>query len=149
MCGIHQSTHSHIWKQGGGENDGEVYKNKKSLMNGWIHQALLVEGGGYLLSHFRSTIGVAGFNFSVRNGKRWSPRAMATLVFFLCPGTGCRRSISFYQRLLPAGMGQVGSTLEAEKLILCVCDSFGLSCICYIYSFLFWGILSPGKGSGD
>ena len=33
--------------------------------------------GGYLLSHFRSTIGAAGFNFSVRNGKRWSPRAMA------------------------------------------------------------------------
>ena len=25
MCGIHQSKHSHIWKQGGGENDGEVY----------------------------------------------------------------------------------------------------------------------------
>ena len=39
-----------------------------------------VIGGGYLLSHFRSTIGVAGFNFSVRNGKRWSPRAIATLV---------------------------------------------------------------------
>ena len=41
---------------------------------------LSVTGGGYLLSHFRSTIGVAGFNFSVRNGKRWSPRAVATLV---------------------------------------------------------------------
>ena len=39
------------------------------------------EGGGYLLSHFRSTIGVAGFNFSVRNGKRWNPRAVTTLVF--------------------------------------------------------------------
>ncbi len=25
-------------------------------------------GGGYLLFHFRSIIGVAGFNFSVRNG---------------------------------------------------------------------------------
>ena len=36
------------------------------------------EGGGYLLFRFRSTIGVAGFNFSVRNGKRWSPRAIAT-----------------------------------------------------------------------
>ena len=35
-------------------------------------------GGGYLLFRFRSTIGVAGFNFSVRNGKRWSPRAIAT-----------------------------------------------------------------------
>ena len=37
-------------------------------------------GGGYLLSHFRSTIGAAGFNFSVRNGKRWNPRAMAALI---------------------------------------------------------------------
>ena len=52
-------------------------------------------GGGYLLFHFRSIIGVAGFNFSVRNGKRWSPRAMATLVFLfgvrglvLCPACG-------------------------------------------------------------
>ena len=50
---------------------------KMSLQRGflWI-------GGGYLLSHFRSTIGVAGFNFSVRNGKRWNPRAMAALVLF-------------------------------------------------------------------
>ena len=73
-------------KGGKGKNEMErmrmqVYKNKESLMNGWIHQALLVEGGGYLLSHFRSTIGVAGFNFSVRNGKRWSPRAITTFVF--------------------------------------------------------------------
>ena len=36
--------------------------------------------GGDLLSHFRSTIGVVRFNFSVRNGKRWSPHAIATLV---------------------------------------------------------------------
>ena len=43
----------------------------------------LPEGGGYLLSHFRSTIGVAGFNFSVRNGKRWNPRAITTLIFFV------------------------------------------------------------------
>ena len=41
-------------------------------------------GGGYLLFHFRSIIGVARFNFSVRNGKRWSPCAIATLVFFIC-----------------------------------------------------------------
>ena len=38
--------------------------------------------GGDLLSHFRSTIGVVRFNFSVRNGKRWSPHAIATLVSF-------------------------------------------------------------------
>ena len=37
-------------------------------------------GGGDLLSHFRSIIDVVRFNFSVRNGKRWSPHAIATLV---------------------------------------------------------------------
>ena len=42
----------------------------------------LVGGGGYLLFHFRSIIGVVRFNFSVRNGKRWSPHAIATLVLF-------------------------------------------------------------------
>ena len=42
-----------------------------------------LRGGGYLLFHFRSIIGVARFNFSVRNGKRWSPRAIATLVSFV------------------------------------------------------------------
>ena len=39
-------------------------------------------GGGYLLSHFRSTIGVVRLNFSVRNGKRWDPHAMTTLLSF-------------------------------------------------------------------
>ena len=36
------------------------------------------EDGGYLLSHLGSTIGVTGLNFSVRNGKRWNPGAIAT-----------------------------------------------------------------------
>ena len=40
----------------------------------------LREGGGDLLSHFRSTIGVVRFNFSVRNGKRWNPHAITTLI---------------------------------------------------------------------
>ena len=40
-------------------------------------------GGGYLLSHFRSTIGVVRLNFSVRNGKRWIPHAITTLVRFV------------------------------------------------------------------
>ena len=40
-------------------------------------------GGDYLLSHFRSTIGVVRLNFSVRNGKRWNPHAVITLVFYL------------------------------------------------------------------
>ena len=37
-------------------------------------------GGDYLLSHFRSTIGVVRLNFSVRNGKRWDPHAITTLM---------------------------------------------------------------------
>ena len=40
----------------------------------------LCEGGDYLLFRFRSTIGVIRFNFSVRNGKRWSPYAVITLM---------------------------------------------------------------------
>ena len=34
--------------------------------------------GGYLLSHFRSTIGAVRLNFSVRNGKRWNPHTITT-----------------------------------------------------------------------
>jgi hypothetical protein len=36
--------------------------------------------GGDLLSHILlcSTIGAGGLNFSVRNGKRWNPSAIAT-----------------------------------------------------------------------
>ena len=49
-------------------------------------------GGGDLLSHFRSTIGAVRFNFSVRNGKRWSPHAITTLVLsVLSLFTGYRR----------------------------------------------------------
>ena len=38
--------------------------------------------GDDLLSRFRSTIGAGGLNFSVRNGKRWSPTAIVTLSRF-------------------------------------------------------------------
>ena len=44
--------------------------------------------GDYLLSHFRSTIGVVRLNFSVRNGKRWNPHAIITLVSFSRPEGG-------------------------------------------------------------
>ena len=40
----------------------------------------LLLSGGCLLSHLRSTIGVTGLNFSVRNGKRWIPGAITTLI---------------------------------------------------------------------
>ena len=44
--------------------------------------ALIKKGGG-LLSHFRSTIGAEGLNFSVRNGKRWNTLAITTYIFRL------------------------------------------------------------------
>ena len=44
--------------------------------------------GGDLLSRFRSTIGAAWLNFSVRDGKRWIPRAIAALILFLFPAGG-------------------------------------------------------------
>ena len=46
-------------------------------------------GGGYLLSHFRSTIGVGRLNFSVRNGKRWIPHAITTLMRFRLVPPSC------------------------------------------------------------
>ena len=38
----------------------------------------LSENGGYLLSHKRSTIGVAELNDPVRNGKGWDLSAITT-----------------------------------------------------------------------
>ena len=60
-------------------------------------------GGGYLLSHFRSTIGVVRLNFSVRNGKRWDPHAMTTLSLPFQPGRriGLRRGCDDLKR--PSG----------------------------------------------
>ena len=56
-----------------------TYKYKKNRPQNYQFWSLL-EGGGFLLSRFRSTIGVIRFNFSVRNGKRWSPYAITALA---------------------------------------------------------------------
>ena len=55
------------------------YKKRKPPTHCWI--------GGFsrkrqlpTLPLLRSTIGVTRFNFSVRNGKRWNPRAIATWI---------------------------------------------------------------------
>ena len=59
-----------------GWRGGDIKKAREACaFRAWIR-------GGDLLSHFRSIIGATRFNFSVRNGKRWSPRAIATLVRF-------------------------------------------------------------------
>lgn len=45
-----------------------------------LHYRAILKTGSYLLSHhYGSTIGVKGLNFSVRNGKRWVPLAIATI----------------------------------------------------------------------
>ena len=52
----------------------------------WVfHQEALIKKGGDLLSHFRSTIGAEGLNFSVRNGKRWNTLAITTYIVFKYP----------------------------------------------------------------
>ena len=53
-----------------------VYKEKKPS---FFKDSFFLKDGDYLLSHLRSTIGVVGLNFSVRNGKRWDPNAIVTL----------------------------------------------------------------------
>ena len=46
-------------------------------------ELLFFKNGGYLLSHLAgSTIDVVRLNFSVRNGKRWNPDPITTLVSF-------------------------------------------------------------------
>ena len=57
------------------------------LASGYLHSAvtilfllLVVRDALLLLTLLRSTIGVTRLNFSVRNGKRWIPRAIATLI---------------------------------------------------------------------
>ena len=42
-------------------------------------EASFIKDGDVLLSYKCSTIGAGGFNFSVRNGKRWYPTAIVTL----------------------------------------------------------------------
>ena len=59
-----------------GHSRHERHTTKKREATSLLTSPLL--GGGYLLSHFRSTIGVVRLNFSVRNGKRWDPHAMTT-----------------------------------------------------------------------
>ena len=55
------------------------FSNGKPVRPPWkgcgTGKGMFQKNGGCLLSHLRSTIGAAGLNFSVRNGKRWDPGA--------------------------------------------------------------------------
>ncbi len=61
---------------------GAVYTKKEShsLFN---EQDSLIKRQLPTLPLLRSTIGVIRLNFSVRNGKRWNPDAIATLIFLI------------------------------------------------------------------
>ena len=48
----------------------------------------------YSPTWFSSTIGANGLNFSVRNGKRWSPVAITTLILFACGVLYVKREIT-------------------------------------------------------
>ena len=57
-------------------------RNTKRL--GWIFQSSLQRtAAAYSPTWWGSTIGDGGLNFSVRNGKRWYPAAIATAVCYL------------------------------------------------------------------
>ncbi len=93
---------------GWGRRAGEGRSDKKERDGGRVSSVSLELSGGYLLSHRNSTIGVTGLNFSVRNGKRWIPGAIATLydkkhigmgrAARWCPSLGCGS-----RRLLASG----------------------------------------------
>ena len=73
-------------------------------------------GGGDLLSRFRSIIGAPGFNFSVRNGKRWSPRAVAALSSLFCSACALRRGVVRSPAALRRGGGRGVCMTEACPL---------------------------------
>ena len=90
---------------------------------GSVDSSGLSDRGGYLLSHFRSTIGAAGFNFSVRNGKRWNPRAMAALVRLSVNRMFCLRfqGLRLFCRFPPAavlGKKEGGGSSEQFRFVL-------------------------------
>ena len=78
LGGRHDGRWSDRWAEGRGR-PLFMYGHEKS---GDQQMLIPAESGGLLLSRFRSTIGAGGLNFSVRNGKRWDPAAITTLIFF-------------------------------------------------------------------
>ena len=92
---------------------------------------------------------MARFNFSVRNGKRWSPCAIATLVrLSSCVDThACK-----VERVLPEAetsswamsrIHSLWSEPDSNKPLFFAADSVGDD------RSVVWGDLRPGKGLGD
>ena len=106
--------------------------------------------GGYLLFHFRSIIGVVRFNFSVRNGKRWSPDAIATLVRL----SVARFRASLYKVKRAHGSEDSGALKKLYSTSLRLRPVFAGMEAARLSSFrsiacLLLGDLRPGKGLGD
>ena len=123
-------------------------------------------GGGYQLSHFPRTIGVVRLNISVRNGKRWIPHAITTLMrlrplpFLFCcslqPGGPCifgdastdkpRMAVRFllnnfyFLYLFSSGADSFEGLRRGGRL---VCFDFSP------FSFFLFGLASLGKRSGN
>ena len=68
------------WRTGGRRDEGYKKKPPRNHNRGGQGRRLPT------LPPFGSTIGASGLNFSVRDGKRWDPAAIATFV--LPPGDG-------------------------------------------------------------
>ena len=65
-------------RRGKGEEGRERYITKKESPFRSLEKDSLIKRQLPTLPLLRSTIGVTGLNFSVRNGKRWNPGAIAT-----------------------------------------------------------------------
>ena len=80
-CGATRKRKSKETEAGSAESarQGKARKTKKGVPGALRSGDTVKKAGGCLLSRFRSTIGAAGLNFSVRDGKRWCPGAMAAI----------------------------------------------------------------------
>ena len=91
---------------------------------------------------------MARFNFSVRNGKRWSPCAIATLVSFhssqICDGV-------WGERVTGSGFGAMSGRLTFTCLLesLLTNDTLSVPLTRPAMTGQLGGDLRPGKGLGD
>ena len=100
------------------------------------------EGGGYLLSRFPSTIGVAGLNFPVRNGEGWIPRAMAALFFYFSFFLFIRISLDsdVCLKIIDRKQTNPEQSVRCVNLLSCITSDFRLT----LYSYLPRG-MNPGR----
>ena len=69
-----------------------VQKQKKSTQNSL--NALWKLAATYSPTWYSSTIGANGLNFSVRDGKRWIPVAITTIIYLFCSSSRFCRSLT-------------------------------------------------------